>query len=64
MNMTPGLAAAHIQCPHCWETFETTIDCSVDEQSYVEDCYVCCRPILFHVSSVDGQLLAVQVEAE
>jgi hypothetical protein len=33
------------QCPYCGETIELAIDCSVAEQEYIEDCYVCCRPI-------------------
>ena len=34
-----------IQCPYCSETVEIIIDCSVENQSYIEDCQVCCRPI-------------------
>ena len=32
-------------CPHCWETVSMVLDLSVEEQSYVEDCEVCCNPI-------------------
>ena len=32
-------------CPHCWETVSMILDLSVEEQSYVEDCEVCCNPI-------------------
>ena len=45
-----GLDAITIQCPYCWETIEITIDCSVEHQEYVEDCEVCCRPIVMNVS--------------
>ena len=34
-----------IVCPYCGESFELLVDPSVDEQDYIEDCYVCCRPI-------------------
>ncbi|WEJ62885.1 CPXCG motif-containing cysteine-rich protein [Thiomicrorhabdus lithotrophica] len=34
-----------IQCPYCWETFELVIDPSEPHQEYIEDCFVCCRPI-------------------
>ncbi|MEJ2179558.1 MAG: CPXCG motif-containing cysteine-rich protein [Gammaproteobacteria bacterium] len=34
-------------CPYCGESFSTDIDLSVGSQSYIEDCYVCCHPILF-----------------
>ncbi len=34
-----------IDCPYCGEVIELLIDDSVDHQTYVEDCSVCCRPI-------------------
>ena len=36
-----------IQCPYCSETIDVVIDCSVEQQNYIEDCEVCCRPINF-----------------
>ncbi|HMB63967.1 MAG TPA: CPXCG motif-containing cysteine-rich protein [Eudoraea sp.] len=33
------------QCPCCWEDISMLLDSSVPEQSYVEDCEVCCNPI-------------------
>ncbi|WP_395374041.1 CPXCG motif-containing cysteine-rich protein [Marinicella sp. W31] len=56
-----GLETQRVQCPFCWEYFDIVLDCSVEEQEYIEDCYVCCRPINFRVSiSADD---AIQVEA-
>ena len=43
------LEEKRIHCPYCGEPFDTTVDCSVDRQSYVEDCQVCCQPIVFDV---------------
>jgi len=34
-----------IECPYCGEQLEVTIDWSVTEQWYIEDCQVCCRPM-------------------
>ena len=34
-----------IDCPYCGEAIELLIDDSVEHQTYVEDCSVCCRPI-------------------
>lgn len=34
-----------VECPYCGESIELIIDDSVDHQSYIEDCAVCCRPI-------------------
>lgn len=42
-----------IECPYCGETIELVLDCSIPEQSYIEDCQVCCRPIDITVV-VDG----------
>jgi len=37
-------------CPHCAQSSQTTVDPSQGQsQSYVEDCQVCCRPLLFRV---------------
>lgn len=52
---------ARVQCPYCWESFTLLIDGSVEQQEYVEDCEICCRPIDFAVS-IDEQGQA-QVEA-
>jgi transcription elongation factor Elf1 len=32
-------------CPHCGEEISVVLDLSVNRQTYVEDCEVCCRPI-------------------
>lgn len=51
------LEAASVQCPYCWETLEVSVDPSVSDQEYVEDCQVCCQPILIHaVFDHDHQL--------
>jgi len=34
-----------ITCPHCGEAFPLQIDTSQSEQTLIEDCTVCCRPI-------------------
>lgn len=39
-----------LQCPNCGEVVTIFVDCSVEQQVYVEDCTVCCRPILLTVS--------------
>ena len=39
-----------IHCPYCDERITVLVDGSVSEQTYVEDCKVCCRPILLDVA--------------
>ena len=49
------LGFREVQCPYCGERIEIQVDGSAGEQSYVEDCSVCCRPILLEVTmSPDG----------
>jgi hypothetical protein len=59
MNLLQGHEAT---CPHCWETISLTLDLSVPEQSYIEDCPVCCRPMLVSYSAADGELDALSVD--
>ena len=59
-----GLEAVNIQCPYCWETIEITVDCSVSSQEYVEDCEVCCRPIVMEVELSAEGLPNVEVKRE
>jgi len=40
-----------VQCPFCFETINVLVDAvSGNEQSFVYDCEVCCRPIDLRVS--------------
>jgi hypothetical protein len=53
-----------ITCPHCWEQIEIVVDRSVSEQQYIEDCSVCCHPILLSVIVPDdGSAAEIAAEA-
>jgi hypothetical protein len=52
-----------ITCPHCGEGIEIVLDLSEPEQSYIEDCSVCCRPINVRVSAADGELIDLEASA-
>tara|TARA_B100000900_G_C20211362_1_gene565995 strand:+ start:262 stop:450 length:189 start_codon:yes stop_codon:yes gene_type:complete len=43
-------------CPYCWEDIYFEIDTSISDQEYVEDCHVCCNPILVRVSVYEGSI--------
>ena len=58
------LIAVDVQCPHCWEHFEALVDPSQGDQEYVEDCQVCCQPILVHVVLDENLTPSVTVRAE
>lgn len=56
---------AIVQCPHCGESNEVTLDPgSGDDQEYVEDCHVCCRPWLMYVRYGRDGHAEVEVYAE
>lgn len=59
-----ALDSVLIQCPYCWETLEISVDPSVREQEYVEDCQVCCQPILLKVHLDDDLTPHVDACAE
>ena len=53
-----GIEGRNVQCPYCGENIDVLIDCSDIDQSYIEDCQVCCRPITFSIATAqDGELL-------
>jgi transcription elongation factor Elf1 len=52
-------------CPYCWQTISMVLDLSAAEQSYVEDCEVCCNPIQISYTAEDFELIdfsAVSIE--
>jgi len=53
-----------ITCPYCWQPIEVVLGLSVDAQRQIEDCSVCCRPIVIDYRAEDGELTALDVEAE
>ena len=51
-------------CPYCGESISILIDCSVEQQSYIEDCQVCCRPISLSVSCDENDEVTLVVRHE
>lgn len=49
------LIEADIYCPYCGEINTVLVEPAEDVQEYIEDCQVCCRPIVFNVSMQPGQ---------
>ncbi|WP_368566262.1 CPXCG motif-containing cysteine-rich protein [Pseudoxanthomonas sp. UTMC 1351] len=45
-----SLPTADIHCPYCGEIITVFIDDSAGDQRYIEDCQVCCRPIVIDVA--------------
>ena len=54
-----------VGCPFCGESIPLEIDTSGGrEQSYVEDCSVCCRPMEIRVRCTPGEILSISVEGD
>jgi len=51
------LVETEITCPHCGESFPLEIDTSQSEQSIIEDCTVCCRPINLTIRCRPGEIV-------
>lgn len=53
-----------IDCPFCGESITVLVDTSPGNQQYVEDCQVCCSPILLNVEIDDMQNVQVFAQQE
>jgi len=53
----PEITETRIGCPYCSESISVLVDDSQPQQNYVEDCQVCCRPIVLDVTvDMDGDV--------
>jgi transcription elongation factor Elf1 len=50
-------------CPHCWQQISFLLDLSVREQTYIEDCEVCCNPIEVRVVAEAGEVLQFDAQS-
>lgn len=55
---------ADYYCAYCGESSTTFIDISAgSQQSYVEDCQVCCQPNILYVR-IDEETLEIEIDTE
>ena len=63
--MNEILQERYVCCPFCGEGFVTLVDASAGTQHYVEDCQICCNPIVFSITvGADGNLEDIDVRRE
>lgn len=60
--MIPGILERRISCPWCAESMSIVVDLSGGDQSYVEDCQVCCQPMQVTFETDGEQLPSLQVD--
>jgi transcription elongation factor Elf1 len=54
-----------VQCPYCGESFKTVVEVAAGTSEYVEDCQVCCRPIVFRVIADPGaEVLSIELRRD
>ncbi|WP_250461246.1 CPXCG motif-containing cysteine-rich protein [Microbulbifer litoralis] len=51
-------------CPYCGEPITLLVDPSAGEQTYIEDCAVCCRPIQISISEGNDGALQISLRHE
>lgn len=61
-----ALEEVSVQCPYCGEFIELTVDRSMLDERYSEDCAICCQPmvVLASVDEAGGLSVAVRREDE
>lgn len=64
INAVEPLSEQIVGCPYCGETIEVLIDHQEAGGQYIEDCQVCCRPIVFDIAVDSAGHLSVTVRDE
>jgi hypothetical protein len=59
-----ALFETSLGCPYCGESVTVLVDASDAQQSYFEDCPVCCRPMAIRVSLDDAGRVTVEAHSE
>lgn len=57
------LEEVSLHCPYCGEPISVLVDASEPAQEYIEDCEVCCRPMILS-TYLEGTAIAVEVRHE
>ena len=50
-------------CPYCWEEISMLLDSGMNNEPYIEDCEVCCRPIEVIFNIQDDELIKFNYNA-
>ena len=65
VEMQPAEMDAHYICDSCGEEIVVPVDVTEGlHQDYVEDCPVCCNPMVLHVDIAEDGQLFIQSEQE
>lgn len=53
----------YFTCPYCWESISMLLDYSISNQTYIEDCEVCCNPIQVSLQFTHSELSSFQANS-
>lgn len=59
-----SLMEQSVWCPYCGEQIDVLVDIQDAGDQYIEDCQVCCRPIVFAVTADSMGYVSVAVYDE
>jgi len=63
--MSEYLETRDIACPYCGETITIVIDLTAGSQRCIEDCAVCCRPVLLDIGiDAEGDIAGVTAQRD
>lgn len=54
----------YFTCPYCWEPISMLLDLSIEGQTFVEDCEVCCHPISITYRVDEGAVTEFSAEKD
>ena len=59
-----GLIEKPAYCPYCGEKIQLLVDESQGENRYIEDCSVCCRPMVVEVFWGQSNEICLELKTE
>lgn len=58
-----GEEEVFFQCPYCWQKISMLLESYYPNQEYIEDCEVCCRPILISYQKNADEDISIDVKS-
>jgi len=51
-----GEEEIQFQCPYCYSSISMLLESLYSNQTYIEDCEVCCKPIEVSYKTLNGEI--------
>jgi len=53
-----------VKCPHCGRNLTVNLDLSTPEETWIDDCQLCSRPILFSSKRIEEKVAVTAEQAK